>query len=59
MARQLEYTSLVIQDYFPRDNVGQARIETRPQTTPWGTREFRVIDPDEHILTVCEEHGVR
>lgn len=47
--------SLTMCDYFPPENFGQARIESRPKNTTWGTREFKVIDPDENVLVMCQE----
>ena len=55
IAAKLVQYSLTMCDYFPPENFGQARIESRPKNTTWGTREFKVIDPDENVLVMCQE----
>ena len=40
--------------YFPAHTFGEARIVARPQTMPWGTREFRIIDPDGHTWVITQ-----
>ena len=55
IAAKLVQSSLTMCDYFPPENFGQARIESRPKNTTWGTREFKVIDPDENVLVMCQE----
>ncbi|WFD41980.1 hypothetical protein MPSI1_000619 [Malassezia psittaci] len=55
VAQNLYRYSLTIHDYFPRENFGQARLVSKPQNTAWGTREFRIVDPDENELVICEE----
>jgi len=53
-AAQLVATSTVQEGYFPEHDFAQARILTRPQLLPDGTREFRVRDPDGHTLVLSE-----
>ncbi|WFC97892.1 hypothetical protein MYAM1_000614 [Malassezia yamatoensis] len=55
VAQNLYRYSLTMCDYFPSENFGQARILSKPQNTAWGTREFRIVDPDENQLVICEE----
>ncbi|KAI3625619.1 hypothetical protein CBS9595_000980 [Malassezia furfur] len=55
IAAKLQHYSLTMRDYFPLENFLQARIEEKPHNTAWGTREFRVVDPDENVLVFCEE----
>lgn len=55
VASKLRQYSLIMHGYFPAENFGQARIECRPHNTPRSTREFRIVDPDENVLVVCEE----
>lgn len=43
------------QGYFPEHTFNSARIATRPQNTPWGTREFRILDPDGNTLVISQE----
>lgn len=53
-ARKLEVAVAPSHGYFPAHTFGEARIVTRPQTMPWGTRECRIIDPDGHTWVITQ-----
>ncbi len=42
-------------DYFPAFPFGQARLESRPTNTAFGTREFRVHDADGNLLVFFQD----
>ena len=53
-AHKLEVAVAPSHGYFPAHTFGEARIVTRPQTMPWGTRECRIIDPDGHTWVITQ-----
>lgn len=53
-AHQLEAAVSPSHGYFPAHTFGEARIVARPQTMPWGTREFRIVDPDGHTWVITQ-----
>jgi len=53
-AHKLEVAVAPSHGYFPAHTFGEARIVARPQTMPWGTREFRIVDPDGHTWVITQ-----
>ncbi|KAL4401698.1 hypothetical protein ACI68E_001343 [Malassezia pachydermatis] len=54
-ALKLQKAMAAQQGYFPEHNYHEARILDRPQNTPWGTREFRLVDPDGNTLIISAD----
>lgn len=53
-AALLLHTATVQEGYFPEYDFAEAKILTRPQLLPDGSREFRVRDPDGHTLVLSD-----